>query len=74
MPQKLIYELFAKRTRNSISKMKSNQQSLTFEQLKIYCEATGTELNDKFSTNLELLNADNDYGILLHFACRSPIN
>jgi ATP-dependent DNA helicase RecG len=58
MPQKLIDELFSKRTRNSISKIKSNRQDLTFEQLKIYYEATGSNLNDKFAQNLELLNED----------------
>ena len=56
MPQKLIDELFAKRIRNSISKIKSNRQDLTFEQLKIYYEATGSQLNDKFAQNLELRN------------------
>ena len=66
MPQKLIDELFAKRTRNSISKIKSNQQALTFEQLKIYYEATGTKLNDKFATNLELLNGDNEFNYVAY--------
>ncbi|HLF52908.1 RNA-binding domain-containing protein [Flavobacterium sp.] len=66
MPQKMIDELFAKRIRNSISKIKSNQQALTFEQLKIYYEATGTKLNDKFATNLELLNADNEYNYVAY--------
>lgn len=58
MPQKMIDTLFAKRTRNSISKIKSNRQDLTFEQLKIYYEATGSKLNEKFATNLELVNED----------------
>ena len=58
IPQKLIDKLFAKRIRNSISKIKSNRQDLTFEQLKIYYEATGSQLNDKFAQNLELLNED----------------
>jgi ATP-dependent DNA helicase RecG len=66
MPQKLIDELFAKRTRNAISKIKSNQQALTFEQLKIYYEATGVKLNDKFATNLELLNADGVYNYVAY--------
>lgn len=66
MPQKVIDELFAKRTRNSISKIKSNQQALTFEQLKIYYEATGSKLNDKFATNLELLNVDNEYNYVAY--------
>jgi len=66
MPQKLIDELFAKRTRNSISKIKSNQQALTFEQLKIYYEASGTKLNDKFAANLELLTAVNEFNYVAY--------
>ncbi|MBE0424546.1 MAG: putative DNA binding domain-containing protein [Lutibacter sp.] len=58
MPQKIIDEFFAKRTRNSISKIKSNRQDLSFEQLKIYYEAIDRKLNDKFAQNLELLNED----------------
>ena len=68
IPQKKIEELFAKRIRNSISKIKSNRQDLTFEQLKIYYEATGSQLNDKFAQNLELLNEEgfwNYVGFLL---------
>ena len=42
MPQRMIDDLFAKRTRNSIGKIKSNRQNLTFEQLKIYYEGRGT--------------------------------
>lgn len=61
MPQKMIDELFAKRTRNSISKIKSNQQNLKFEQLKIYYEETGVKLNNRFATNLELLTEKGDY-------------
>ena len=66
MPQKLIDTLFAKRTRNSISKIKSNQQELSFEQLKIYYDAIGIKLNDKFATNLELLNADEQYNYVAY--------
>lgn len=36
MPQKMIEELFSKRTRDSIGKIKSPRQDLTFRQLKIY--------------------------------------
>src|SRR5690554_6118253 len=36
MPVRMIESLFAKRTRNSIGKIKSPRQNLTFEQLKIY--------------------------------------
>lgn len=38
MPVRMIESLFAKRTRNSIGKIKSPNQNLTFEQLKIYYE------------------------------------
>ncbi|NNK19513.1 MAG: ATP-binding protein, partial [Maribacter sp.] len=41
MPQKMIDELFAKRTRNSISKIKAGRQDLSFSQLKIYYEESG---------------------------------
>jgi ATP-dependent DNA helicase RecG len=61
MPQKMIDELFSKRTRNSISKIKSNQQVLSFEQLKIYYQATGAKLNSKFASNLELLTEGDAY-------------
>ena len=61
MPQKMIDELFAKRTRNSISKIKSNQQNLKFEQLKIYYNETGVKLNNRFAANLELLTEKGDY-------------
>ena len=66
MPQKMIDTLFAKRTRNSISKIKSNQQELSFEQLKIYYDAVGKRLNGKFATNLELLNADEQYNYVAY--------
>jgi predicted HTH transcriptional regulator len=56
MPQKMIDELFAKRTRDSIGKIKSNKQDLTFEQLKIYYEGRGISLNKQFANNLELFN------------------
>ena len=55
MPLRMIEELFSKRTRNSIGKIKSQRQDLTFAQLKIYYEETGYKLTDKFATNLELL-------------------
>lgn len=61
MPQKNIDELFSKRIRNSLGKIKSNNQNLNFEQLKIYYQTTGINLNDKFANNLEFLNSDNDF-------------
>jgi len=45
MSTSMIETLFAKRTRNSLGKILSNRQDLTFEQLKIYYEAKGLQLN-----------------------------
>ncbi|MDR5591166.1 RNA-binding domain-containing protein [Christiangramia sp. SM2212] len=58
MPQKMIDELFAKRTRNSISKIKACRQDLGFGQLKIYYEESGHTLGKAFAKNLELLTED----------------
>jgi len=58
MPQKMIDELFAKRTRNSISKIRASRQDLSFSQLKIYYEESGYTLGKAFSKNLELLTED----------------
>jgi predicted HTH transcriptional regulator len=58
MPQKMIDELFAKRTRNSISKIKAGRQDLSFGQLKIYYEESGFKLGSAFAKNLELLTED----------------
>lgn len=61
MPQKMIDELFAKRTRNSISKIKAGRQDLSFSQLKIYYEESGYSLGKTFSRNLELLTEDGTF-------------
>lgn len=41
-------------------KIKSNTQQLSFEQLKIYYEAKGINLNSKFTRNLELLTQEGE--------------
>ncbi len=61
MPITMIEDLFSKRTRNSIGKIVSNRQDLTFEQLNIYYQARGLKLTDKFARNLELLTQDNKF-------------
>ena len=66
MPQRMIDDLFAKRTRNSIGKIKSNRQNLTFEQLKIYYEGRGTPLNKQFATNLELLTEEGGFNYVAY--------
>jgi ATP-dependent DNA helicase RecG len=59
MSQTMIDKLFASRTRNSLGKIKSNRQDLTFEQLKIYYEEKGLTLTKYFKQNLELLTEEN---------------
>lgn len=59
MSQSIIDKLFASRTRNSLGKIRSNRQDLTFEQLKIYYEEKGLKLTKHFKQNLELLTEDN---------------
>ncbi|RKY05993.1 MAG: transcriptional regulator, partial [Planctomycetota bacterium] len=61
MPSRIIDDLFARRTRNSIGKIKSPRQDLKFEQLRIYYDSLGKTLNDQFAANLELLTETGDY-------------
>ncbi len=60
MPQKMIEELFASRTRNSIGKIKANRQDLSFEQLRIYYQEKQKALNKQFQKNLELVTPQGD--------------
>ncbi|MBL1411572.1 RNA-binding domain-containing protein [Sphingobacterium faecale] len=60
MPQKMIDQLFATRTRNSIGKIRSYRQDLTFEQLRIYYDEKRTPLKGQFKKSLELLTDDGD--------------
>ena len=59
MPTRQIEQLFSKRTRNSIGKIKSPKQDLRFQQLQIYYQSIGKLLNEQFAKNLELLTEDN---------------
>ncbi|MGD9202135.1 MAG: ATP-binding protein, partial [Chitinispirillia bacterium] len=61
MPIRMIEELFAKRIRHSLGRIKSPRQDLSFEQLKIYYQENGYELGDQFVSNLELLTENNEY-------------
>jgi len=58
MNNRMIEELFAKRTRNTIGLMRTPRSDLSFEQLKIYYQEAGFALNEKFLNNLELLTPD----------------
>lgn len=66
MPVRMIESLFAKRTRNSIGKIKSPNQNLTFEQLKIYYEGVNKNLNQQFASNLELLTEEGQYNYVAY--------
>ena len=58
MPQAMIDKLFSTRVRNSIGRIRSNRQDLTFEQLRIYYEEKRKPLNSQFKKSLELLTED----------------
>lgn len=66
MPASMIETLFAKRTRNSIGKIKAPRQDLKFEQLRIYYDSAGKTLNNRFADNLELLNEDRVYNYVAY--------
>ena len=66
MPQEQINRLFAMRTRNSIGRIVSNRQDLSFEQLRIYYDERGKRLNDNFKRTLELLTDDGKYNYVAY--------
>jgi len=66
MSIRMIEDLFAKRARNSLGKITSPQQELTFAQLKIFYEAKGLVLNENFAKNLELLSGDGSYNYVAY--------
>ncbi len=66
MPTKMIEELFAKRTRNSLGKIESPKNKLTFEQLKIYYNSKGTNLKANFASNLELLTKTGEFNYVAY--------
>lgn len=61
MTIEMIDDLYSRRTRNSLFKIQSPRQDLTFAQLKIYYEENGLRLNENFAKNLELLTDDGKY-------------
>lgn len=58
MPQAMIESYYGKRVRNTIGRMESPRHDLSFEQLKIYYQARGLQLNDSFMKSLELLTPE----------------
>jgi len=66
MNKNLIDELYSKRTRTTLKNIVSHHQDLTFEQLKIYYEAQGINLNKNFAKNLDLLTDDGRYNYIAY--------
>ncbi len=66
MTPKMIEELFSKRIRNSIGKIKSPRSDLKFEQLHIYYNAVDKSLNKQFPKTLELLNEDQQFNYVAY--------
>lgn len=64
MTTEMISEMFSKRTRNSIKRIVSDHQNLTFEQLRIYYSEKGLTLNNLFAQSLELLTDDGKYNLI----------
>lgn len=61
MTEKMIEDLFAKRTRNSISKIQAPNQDLKFQQLRIYYDSIDKPLTKQFAKSLELFTPENKY-------------
>lgn len=66
MNKKQIDEFYSKRTRTTLKNIVSYHQDLTFEQLKIYYEAQGINLNENFAKNLDLLTDDGRYNYIAY--------
>ncbi len=63
MPERQIEQLFARRTRASISRMAAPRQDLSFAQLKIYYEEIQREPGPQLLRNLELFTEDDRYNL-----------
>lgn len=61
MTNKMIEDLFARRTRNNLKELEAPRQELTFNQLKIYYEEHHINLGDNFLKNLDLLTSNGKY-------------
>ena len=58
MTTTMIEDLFAHRVRNSLGRIRSPRQDLSFSQLRIYYEEKKHPLNENYLRNLELLTED----------------
>ena len=63
MSERQIEQLFARRTRTSISRMAAPRQDLSFAQLRIYYEEIQREPGPQLLRNLELFTEDDHYNL-----------
>ena len=61
MTFEMIDNMYAKRVKNTLKEIELPRQELTFNQLKIYYEGQGLQLNENFLKNLDLLTSDGKY-------------
>lgn len=62
----MIENLFARRTRSSLRVIEAPRQDLTFNQLRIYYEEHGKNLNAEFAKSLEFYTPTGRYNILAY--------
>ena len=63
MTSAMIEKAFARRTRNTLSVIKSPRQDLKFEQLQIFYQTHRKKLNDQFASSLSFLTEDGKYNL-----------
>lgn len=61
MTFEMIDNMYAKRVKNTLKEIEAPRQELTFNQLKIYYEEQGLQLNENFLNNLDLLTSEGKY-------------
>ena len=61
MTFEMIDNMYAKRVKNTLKEIESPRQELTFNQLKIYYDEQGLQLNENFLKNLDLLTSEEKY-------------
>ena len=71
MSQGMIDDLYARRTHNTLRKIVSPRQNLSFEQLQIYYQSKGLTLNEKFAESLDLLTEDGKYNYVAYLLADS---
>ena len=71
MSQGMIDDLYARRTHNTLRKIVSPRQNLSFEQLQIYYQSKGLTLNERFAESLDLLTEDGKYNYVAYLLADS---